>query len=137
MDESVDIRFLINSSEVERESQRSQKAIEGIGGACKKVERSATTFFDGAASTITESIRSQKRAIAELEKAIQTGSKITQEGCSGGCPGIGRPGARSGKKRDRCRAGSVKMLEAEQAKFKQQETSLRTLITRSVTSWPG
>lgn len=130
MDESVDIRFLINSSEVERESQRSQKAIEGIGGACKKVERSATTFFDGAASTITESIRSQKRAIAELEKQY----KQAQRSLKKVAPGVARESAARelvlAKKEIDAEREALKMLEAEQAKFKQQETSLRTLITQ-------
>lgn len=130
MDESVDIRFLINSSEVEREAQRSQKAIEGIGGACKKVERSATTFFDGAASTITESIRSQKRAIAELEKQY----KQAQRSLKKVAPGVARESAAQelvlAKKEIDAEREALKMLEAEQAKFKQQETSLRTLITQ-------
>ena len=133
MSEEIDIRFLLNSPEVERESKRTQDAITGIEKTARSTSKTISSSFSEASipvEDLTENLRIQKRVLKELEDQYKKEAKKV----SGMAPGAVKVEAERqlavSKQEIEDEKKALVELEAIQSRYKQSAESMRTKIRK-------
>ena len=133
MADEIDIRFLLNSPEVEREAERTKTAISGVQKTTEATGKAvASTFEQGSIQVedMTENIRIQKAVLADLEKQYKKAEKRV----AGMAPGTAKVEATrqlgTAKKEIEDEKTALGQLEAMQRQYGQSTVSLRTKIRK-------
>lgn len=133
MSEEIDIRFLLNSPEVERESKRTQDAITGIEKTARSTSKTISSSFSEAlipVEDLSENLRIQKRVLKELEAQYKKEAKKV----SGMAPGAAKVEAERqlaiSKQEIEDEKKALTELEAIQSRYKQSAESMRTKIRK-------
>lgn len=129
----IDIRFLLNSPEVEREAQRTRAAISGVGESSVKVGKTMSSAFAQAtdeAEDLTENARIQKKVIADLERQYEELSKKVGKAAPGEAKTAMQRQLSAARRELDDEKKALRELEEAQGKYEQSVVSLSTQIEK-------
>ncbi len=139
MDE-IDIRFLINSPEVEQENSRVKAALSGTEKASVAAGKAMASAFEQGnipLENMTENIRIQKQVLADLEKQHKAAEKKVDKMAPGAAKEAANAQLRTAKKEIEEERAALGALEAQQRQYEQSTVSLRTKIRKAKDEMAG
>lgn len=131
MADEIDIRFLINSPEVEAEASRTKAAISGVEKTTLSAGKAmSSAFVDGVSDVedMTANIKIQKQVLADLEKQYKEVKKSVDAMAPGGAKVAAQQHLGTAKKEIDDERIALAELEAQQKKNEQANVALRTKI---------